>query len=97
MAESKIERIKMVKAMEYIARNLNDEDGISLWLMYGVADGDIEYGDLSVKDEDFDEYGFGYFIEDKHFAELMGIFLIMMNRAFKPGGLCCDGVVSSDI
>ena len=95
MTESKIERIKMVKAMEYIARNLNDEEIFEEWLTYGVADGDIEYGNLCVEAEDFDE--FGYFIEDKHFAELMGLFLYMMKRAYKSGGLYCDGVVSSDI
>ena len=34
-------RIRMVKAMEEIIRNLNDEEEIEYWLMYGVADGDI--------------------------------------------------------
>ena len=44
---NKAERIKMVKAMEYIARNLNNEHIFYRWLMTGVADGDIAYGDLA--------------------------------------------------
>ena len=37
------ERIKMIKAMEYIARQINDEDVLGRWLVCGVADGDIDY------------------------------------------------------
>lgn len=36
----------MVKAMEYIARQINDEEVLMPWLQLGVADGDIYYGDL---------------------------------------------------
>ena len=49
---NKAERIKMVKAMEFICRQVNDEDNIEAWLTLGVADEDIEYGDLEVKDSD---------------------------------------------
>ena len=91
----KVERIKMVKAMEFICRNLNNEEIFyDYWLNDGVADGDIEYGDLSVKDEDFDEYGVGYWFDDKRFAELMHTFLVIMAKAKRDGGLCCDNVVS---
>ena len=88
----KAERIKMVKAMEYIARQINDEEIFDGWLMNGVADGDIEYGDLSGKDEEFDEY----YIEDDTFKDLMGCFLRRMESARKSGGLYCDGVVSNE-
>lgn len=84
------ERIKMVKAMEYIARQLNDEEILESWLAAGVADGDIEYGDLSAEaGEDMD-----YYIEDQHFSDLMETFLRCMKAAKRSGGLCCDGVVS---
>lgn len=43
---NKQERVKMVKAMEYIARQINDEDVFEGWLVSGVEDGDIDYGDL---------------------------------------------------
>ncbi len=89
-----IERIKMVKAMEYITRQINDEEVFEGWLSCGVADGDIDYGDLSVKDEDLDAYGLGYYINDEAFAELMQEFLLTMKCAYKSGGLYCDGVVS---
>ena len=91
----KVERIKMVKAMEFICRQLNDEEIFcDYWLTDGVADGDIDLGDLSVTDEDFDEWGVAYWTTDERFAELMNLFLLVMSKARKSGGLYCDGVVS---
>lgn len=88
-----IERIKMVKAMEYIARQMNDEEVFcDVWLTYGVADGDIEYGDLSVNDTDVENLS--YYVEDEPFSELMRDFLRVMWFAKRDGGLYCDGVVS---
>ena len=83
------ERIKMVRAMEYIARHLNDEEILESWLAAGVADGDIAYGDLSTYSE-FDDW----YIEDQHFSDLMETFLRCMKAAKKSGGLYCGGVVS---
>lgn len=84
------ERMKMVKAMEYIARQINDEEIFDAWLIDGVADGDIEYGDLSAEaGEDMD-----YYLEDQHFSDLMDTFLRCMHAAKKHGGLYCDRVVS---
>ena len=37
-----IARIKMLKAMEFIARNINEETILNRWLSLGIADGDIE-------------------------------------------------------
>lgn len=87
-----VERIKMVKAMEYIARNLNDEEIFEPWLSVGVADGDIEYGSLEITPDDIENLD--YYIEDDNFKELMALFLRMMKRANESGGLYCDGVVS---
>ena len=88
---NKHERIAMVKAMEYIVRNLNDEELVMPWLVYGVADGDIEYGDLTQKPDDHE--ALDYYIEDDKFADLMHTYLGIMKAAWKSGGLCCDGVV----
>lgn len=90
----KIERLKMVKAMEYIARQVNDEDVFESWLMCGVADGDIEYGDLSVSHNDAENLE--CYIEDDSFADLMGCFNRLMARAYKSGGLYCDKVCDSN-
>lgn len=89
----KVERIKMVKAMEFIARQINDEEIFEGWLMNGVADGDIEYGDLSADKgaEDME-----YYIEDDTFKDLMECFLRKMAIARKCGGLYCDGVMSNE-
>ena len=40
--ENKIERTKAVLAMEYIARQINDEEIFDIWLTYGPGDGEIE-------------------------------------------------------
>ena len=88
------ERIKMVKAMEFIARQINDEGVFEGWLIGGVADGDIKYGDLEVRDEDREELE--VYIEDESFADLMHTFLHVMKKAERSGGLCCDNVVDKD-
>lgn len=86
------ERIKMVKAMEFICRQINDEDVFECWLVNGVADGDIEYGDLTAEDDGSMEY----YTEDAHFADLMDTFLWCVEKACKSGGLYCDGIVSKE-
>lgn len=89
------ERIKMVKAMEYLARQCNDEFVVDIWLVNGVADGDIEFGDLTVKEDDAENLE--YYIDDEAFADLMDTFLFVMRKAYKSGGLYCDKVVSKPI
>lgn len=82
------DRVKMVKSMEFICRQLNNEDLFyDNWATYGVADGDIEYGDLSVDNEDAD-----FYIDDDTLSELMDEFMGVMSKALRNGGLYCDGV-----
>ena len=88
------DRIKMVKAMEFIARQINDEGVFESWLIGGVADGDIKHGDLEVRDEDREELE--VYIEDESFADLMHTFLYVMKKASRSGGLCCDKVVDKE-
>lgn len=82
------ERIEVVRAMETIARCINDEDIFMGWLMNGVADGDIT---PETTDEDLEWYA-----EDDNFQDLMDCFLRRMARAKASGGLYCDGVVSTE-
>ena len=89
---NKNERIKMVKAMEYIARQINNEDVFYNWLVLGVADGDIDYADIS----EYDDGTVSYYTDDERFAELMQTFLLCMKEAWKSGGLYCDGIVSKE-
>lgn len=86
------ERIKMVKAMEFIARQINDELVFDHWLTGGVADGDIDYGDLTVNEDDAEMLD--YYLEDENFKDLMQLFLRLMASAKKNGGLYADGVVA---
>ena len=91
----KRERVKMVKAMEFIARQLNDEDILYEWLTLGVADGDIQYGDLAPTSTSIEELA-DYIDDDQVFADLMDVFLYCMRRATKSGGLYCTDVCSAE-
>ena len=84
------ERKKMVLAMEYIARQVNDENKFMRWLYGGVADGDIEYGDFDI--DNVDES----YIEEETFSDLMTCFLRTMVGAWNSGGLWCGRVVSKE-
>lgn len=86
-------RVHILKAMEFIARQINDENVFEPWLMYGVADGDIESGTLHVSPYDIENLK-DYVEDDKQFSELMGLFLRLMKRANESGGLFCDNVCS---
>lgn len=86
------ERIKALKAMEFLARQINDENIFDFWLREGVADEDIEYGDLEVREGDAE--AFEDYIQDKAFRGLMKTFLWCMRDSFSSGGLYCGGVVS---
>jgi len=81
-------RAEVVRAMETIARCVNDEDVFMDWLSMGVADGDI---DKETTDEDIE-----YYCEDESFEELMTVFLKLMRIAGENGGLYADGVVSKE-
>lgn len=84
------ERKKLVLAMEFIARHVNDEMIAQDWLIDGVADGDIPFGSTDMSDVDDN-----YVNSNKDFSEMMKVFLDTMSRANRSGGLYCDRVVSS--
>ena len=88
---NKEERLAMVKAMETIARNLNDEEVFEVWLTDGVADGD---------GEDDNELMW-YAEDDDTFADLMDTFAYVMKIALKGhdrrGVFYCDGISSKAI
>lgn len=93
------ERVQMVKAMEFIARQVNDEGIFMGWLTLGVADGDIPYGDLDYRGtgDEVDEE-LEYYCEDAVFADLMDTFVRTMKRVAQTDtGLYCDGVVSKNM
>lgn len=81
------ERISIVRAMDLLCRQINDEEIFMEWLTYGVADGDTEMGDEELEN---------YVDDDETFGELLGLFLRKMERAKKDGGLYADGVLSKE-
>lgn len=85
---NKQERVEVVRAMETIARCVNDEEVFESWLMYGVADGDI---DDSTTDDEIVEMGY---TTDDTMKDIMTVFLRMMKNAWNSGGLYTDGIVS---
>lgn len=89
---SKNDRKKMILAMEYIARQINDETVFDGWLMNGVPDGDIPYGCFDIAQIADDDW----LLEDDHFQELMECFLRRMIAAGQSGGLYCDNIVTRD-
>lgn len=90
------ERMMAVKAMEYLARQVNDEDVFDIWLMGGVADGDIEYGDFTIHSGVETDPAYEYASDSNTFSYLMGCFLRTMSAAYKNGGLWCGGIVSDN-
>lgn len=86
------ERKTMVMCMEFIARNINDEEVFEGWLMNGVADGDIIYNEIIDNFEETRDYVDEYYIEDDSLRDLMDCFLRRMKGAIKSGGLYCDNV-----
>ena len=82
-------RAELIKAMELLARAVNDETVFETWLLEGVADGDITG---NVEDDEIE-----YYAEDKTFADLMDTFLNVMADAKKSGGLYFDGIVSKSM
>ena len=87
------ERKTMVMCMEFIARNINDEEVFEEWLTNGVADGDIIYDEIIGNFEETRDYVDEYYIEDDNFRDIMTCFLRRMKLAYLSGGLYCDGVV----
>lgn len=90
------ERIALVKAMDFICRNINDEDVFMPWLSVGVADGDIPYNTLIDQVTQNEIESLEYYAEDETFCYLMACFLRRMARAKKSGGLYCNYVSSTD-
>ena len=85
------ERAQTVIEMEHIVRCLNDEEIFETWLSLGVADGDITEN-TTVEDIIDDEY----YIEDQNFSELMGLFIRLIAKSKKNGGLYVGGITSSE-
>lgn len=71
---------KAIMCMEFLARHINAEGIFEGWLMCGVPDGDIEYGNLDPDTLDDD------IVED--IGSFTGCFLRAMKRACDCGGLC---------
>lgn len=80
------ERADMIRAMDKIARSINDEEVLETWLVCGVVEGDI---DETTTDEELEWY-----CEDAEFADIMDTFLHVMSKAYKSGGLYFDNIVS---
>lgn len=77
MDERKLDMAKMILAMEFIARHINDEDIFLEWIAYGVADEDIPYGSFETADVD------SYYLRLDVFEEIKDTFISIMARIEK--------------
>lgn len=91
MEKNMMERAEVVRAMETMARCINHEGIFDSWLMVGVADGSIKEGTTL---QDIIDWGY---CEDDTFRDLMTLFLKLMYRAGKNGGIYTDGIVSGEM
>ena len=83
------EKVKMIRAMETIARNLNDEELVQYWLMLGVSDGDITD---DTTDEEIDDM-----YDDHDLKEFMNVFFKLMKYATEgecSGTFYCNGFIN---
>lgn len=74
-------RAEMVKSMDTIVRSVNNEDYVESWLMWGVADEDIN-SDTTL--EEIIDLGY---CETNMYEALKRLFLNIMVRAKEDGGL----------
>lgn len=82
------ERKKLLVAMEYIMRNLNDEDDFSSWLCYGVPDCDIPYGNFNTN------YVHDFYVSDEEcFKTIVGTFIETI-KYMEYDGITCGGITS---
>ncbi len=82
------ERVKLLRAMETIARCVNDEDIFELWLAEGIPDGEIKENTTDEEIEWLAE-------SEETMTDIMDTFVKLMKNAYRSGGLCLfDGEVS---
>ena len=72
-------RIELIKAMDMIARCINDEEVFTGWLMNGVPDGEIK--------ENTTDKELEWLTDDETLEDIMNCFLGRMVGASKSGGL----------
>lgn len=70
---------KEIRAMDTLARCINDEEIFEIWLMLGVADGDCEYYD------DIELYEEYYEDNEENFKELVELFRNLMKDSEEDG------------
>lgn len=73
------ERCAMIRAMEYIARRVNDEFVFATWIENGVPDGEI--------DENTTDEQLAWLCEPDTFDDICDAFMLTMKRARASGGL----------
>lgn len=86
------DRYNLIKAMEIVIRNLNNEDQIDRWLMNGIADGDLDSTTLELSQSEIENLE--YYDDNDNFKFLMKLFTKIISAANKDGGLYNTGVVS---
>ena len=70
---------KEIRAMDTLARCINDEEIFEVWLMLGVADGDCEYyDDIGLYEEYYED-------NEENFKELVELFRNLIRDSAEDG------------
>ena len=93
MDKNTIEKILIIKAMEFIARRINCEDCFTDWTNYGIPDNICIQDDLNIYVDD--DKKLEYFLNDENFSVLLNSFLTLMINAYFCKGISCAGVKNS--
>ena len=80
------ERYAIIRSMDMLARQTNNETALEMWFEQGISDGD---SDTETSDEMLNDY-----ISDEKFRDVLDTFLCVMCESYKQGGLSVDGVNS---
>lgn len=81
-------RCEILRAMDLIARTLNNDPLYTEWMIEAVIDEDMT-------DQTTDKDLEGYVKNDDEFAGILYTFLHVMSEAFQQDGLTVDGVASA--
>ena len=83
------ERVSVIRAMDTVVHNLNDEEYVAWWLEDGVPDGEIN-------EETADEELYWLVDDDESFADIMSTFIKIMKRQSVNGAMWVDNVLSKE-
>ena len=82
------DRRKMILCMEFIMRNLNDEELFYRWILAGIPDDEFKFGEFNPEVVD------DYYIDPENFKDFVRIFLDILKSTEEGNAIYCGAVLS---